>query len=71
MVDNRGPQLAGVVIAMVSLAVVTMSLRVYVRVWIRAWGLDDWFMLSAVVSLRDLDAIAGVQRLSTGPGLTD
>ena len=50
MVDNRGPQLTAVVSTMVSMAVVTMSLRAYVRLWIRGWGLDDWFMLSAVVS---------------------
>lgn len=49
--ENRGPQLAGVAITMLTLACVSMALRGYVRIRItKAFGIDDWFMVAATVS---------------------
>jgi hypothetical protein len=49
--ENRGPALLGINIAALSLAVVATVLRCYVRLrLVRAFGLDDWLMLCAMVT---------------------
>lgn len=51
-VENRGPELLYVCAVMVSLAFVSTVLRVYVRLGIvKAFGIDDWFMVAATVGL--------------------
>lgn len=48
--DNRGPQLLSVNIAFGIVAVITVLLRSYTRVFVvKAFGPDDWFMAVATV----------------------
>jgi hypothetical protein len=51
--DDWGPLLRGVVIAMLALCWVSTALRCYVRAGIvqKAFGLDDWMMILATVSI--------------------
>lgn len=50
-VQNRGPQLEGVVIALLATSWIFVSLRCYVRgILTKAFGVDDCFALLAVVS---------------------
>ena len=50
MAENRGPQLLGVNLLFLILAVIATTLRCYVRlVMVRAFGLDDWLMVAATV----------------------
>ncbi|KAK3991131.1 hypothetical protein QBC44DRAFT_58075 [Cladorrhinum sp. PSN332] len=61
--DNRGPALLGIDIAAVALASVATALRCYVRLrLVRAFGLDDWLMLGAMVTfaLYSASSIIGV-----------
>ncbi len=48
---DDAPQLAGSVIALAALAVITFALRVYTRIRSRSFGVDDWTMTIAMVSL--------------------
>jgi hypothetical protein len=48
---DHAPQLAGSVIALAILAYILFSLRVYTRLRNGAWGVDDWCMAAAMVSL--------------------
>ncbi|KAI8937961.1 hypothetical protein NX059_005643 [Plenodomus lindquistii] len=49
-IANRGPELLGVNIAFITTAVLACSLRIFVRIrMVRAWGLDDWLMVSAMM----------------------
>lgn len=51
-VPDRGVSLLAVNIAFLSVAVVAVALRCYTRIGVvRAFGLDDWVMLFAAVSL--------------------
>lgn len=50
--ENRGPELLVVTAVMVSMAFVSTVLRCFVRlVMVKAWGIDDWFMVAATVRL--------------------
>jgi hypothetical protein len=52
-VPNRGPRLQAVGIALVSTALLSTLLRVYTRMFIvKRFGLDDWCMIAALVSIR-------------------
>jgi len=42
--------LATVTLSLFPLDILTLVLRFYVRISRRAWGLDDWAMLIAIVS---------------------
>lgn len=62
-VDNLGPPLQGVAVALLTLALMSFSLRVYVRTRIiKAFGTDDWLMLGATVAfvLYSACVLAGV-----------
>ncbi|KAK2597811.1 hypothetical protein N8I77_012573 [Diaporthe amygdali] len=49
--ENRGPTLQGVAIALVTMAVISFSLRAYVRArMVKAFGVDDWFMSAATIT---------------------
>ncbi|KAI3398338.1 hypothetical protein diail_9430 [Diaporthe ilicicola] len=49
-IENRGPELRGVAIALVTMATVSFILRAYVRArMVKAFGVDDWFMLAATI----------------------
>lgn len=49
-IENRGPVLAAVAIFFVTMATVSFTLRAYVRArMVRAFGVDDWFMLLATI----------------------
>ena len=51
-IENRGPELLGVNITFVTLASIAVLLRGYVRLgMVKAFGIDDWFMVAAAVSL--------------------
>jgi hypothetical protein len=46
---DDAPKLAGSVIALTALALVTYALRLYCRVNRRLWAAEDWIMTAAVV----------------------
>lgn len=49
-IENRGPVLAAVAIFFVTMATTSFVLRAYVRAcMVRAFGVDDWFMLLATI----------------------
>jgi hypothetical protein len=48
---DHAPQLAASVISLATLAYIVFGLRVYTRTRIGAWGVDDWCMVAAIVSL--------------------
>lgn len=49
-IENRGPVLSAVAIFLVTMATVSFTLRAYVRArMVRAFGVDDWFMLLATI----------------------
>jgi hypothetical protein len=49
-IENRGPQLLGVDVFFIILALITTLLRCYVRIFmVKSWGKEDWFMLAATV----------------------
>jgi hypothetical protein len=48
---DNAPQLAASVIALATLAYIVFGLRVYTRTRNGAWGMDDWCMAAAIVSL--------------------
>lgn len=51
--DNRGPELLYVCAVMVGMAFISTVLRVYVRLGVvKAFGIDDWFMVAATVRPR-------------------
>lgn len=50
-IENRGPQLEAIAIALLVFALVSFSLRVHVRAcMVKAFGLDDWFMSAAAIT---------------------
>lgn len=50
-IENRGPGLAAVAIALVIAAVVSFCLRAFVRLrMVKSFGVDDWFMLLATIT---------------------
>ncbi len=52
MIENRGPELAAVVILFLIVTWLIVSLRCLVRVRIlKSFGRDDWFMVASLVSL--------------------
>lgn len=72
-VENRGPELLYVCAVMVSLAFVSTVLRVYVRLGIvKAFGIDDWFMVAATLThiMFATCAIGGIH-YGTGRHMTD
>lgn len=49
-IENRGPELFAVGIALVTTAAVSILLRCYVRIFlVRNFGFDDWSMIFAMV----------------------
>ncbi|KAL0264573.1 hypothetical protein SLS55_000523 [Diplodia seriata] len=49
--ENRGPELFAVTVVMVVMAFISTVLRCYVRLgMVKAWGIDDWFMLAATLT---------------------
>lgn len=49
-IPNRGPELRAVAITITIMATAATAMRCYVRVWmVKAFGIDDWFMLIALV----------------------
>lgn len=58
MVENRGPQLQAVCSTFVSLAFVSVLLRIYVRLrLVKAFGWDDWFMVLAMVRRANIQSM--------------
>ncbi|KAH6657221.1 hypothetical protein BKA67DRAFT_182988 [Truncatella angustata] len=50
-INDRGPQVYAVAVAFFALAAVSLLLRCYVRLRMtKAFGLDDWFMVAAMIS---------------------
>lgn len=47
---DHAPQLAGSVVALATIAVITFALRIYTRVRNASFGIDDWSMTVAMVS---------------------
>lgn len=51
-IENRGPELTAVCATFTTMAVIAVALRCYVRLRIiRNFGLDDWAMVGALVSV--------------------
>jgi len=52
MVEDRGPRLRNICAVFLAFAVFSTAIRCYVRARMVKWfGLDDWLMVAAVVSL--------------------
>ncbi|KAF4446994.1 hypothetical protein F53441_9420 [Fusarium austroafricanum] len=50
-VPNRGPELQAVCYTLVTSAIITVLLRIFVRVrMVKNFGIDDWFMISALIT---------------------
>lgn len=49
-VAGDGVALLDGAIVLLILSWITFSMRVGVRVWRKAWGMDDWFMFIGIVS---------------------
>ena len=47
---DHAPHLAASIITLAVLAYIVFGLRVYTRLRIGAWGMDDWCMAAAMVS---------------------
>jgi|SRR5690242_11928269 len=47
---DHAPQLAGSVVTLATIAVITFALRIYTRVRNGSFGIDDWSMTGAMVS---------------------
>ncbi|KAI1277432.1 hypothetical protein F5Y07DRAFT_362937 [Xylaria sp. FL0933] len=72
-IPNRGPELMTVCIIMLTLSVITFSLRTYTRLaLVKTWGLEDWCMSLAAISfvLFITSALTGVH-YGTGRHFTD
>lgn len=51
-IENRGPELTAVCATFVTTTVIAVALRCYVRLRIvRNFGIDDWVMVGALVSV--------------------
>lgn len=48
---GAAPSLAGSVIMLTTLALLTYGLRVYCRVTRKSWSVEDWIMTAALVGL--------------------
>lgn len=48
---DNAPHVAGSVIVIMILGFTMYALRVYTRLKVAAWGIDDWFMTAAIVIL--------------------
>lgn len=63
-IANRGPELYIVNIVFVTAAILSFSLRIFVRIhMVRAWGRDDWLMVVAMVrdiSIRPRAAVINI-----------
>ena len=67
-IENRGPQVLGVDSAALILAFIATVLRVYVRLrLVKAFGLDDWLMLAAMVTFSVYSA-ASITGVTYGTG---
>lgn len=50
-IENRGPELQVILSILLVIAVVVVALRCYIRIWlVKSFGIDDWFMVVALVS---------------------
>jgi hypothetical protein len=51
-IENRGPQLIGVIILFLALSWIAVPLRMWVRIKIiKSFALDDWLTLVTLVSI--------------------
>lgn len=49
--EDRGPQLRGVAIGLLTFAVLSFAQRAFVRTcMVKAFGIDDWLMLGAMIA---------------------
>ena len=49
-IEDRGPELLGVNMSFLATALISISLRCYVRAFmVKAFGTDDWLMVIAAV----------------------
>ena len=59
---NRGPFFLAIVATLVSIALLIFLLRVYTRIkLLRFFGIDDWLMLVAVVSMEEIAQYQGMK----------
>ena len=50
--QNHGPQVAGVIIALLTLSIAAVSVRCYVRNFItKSFGYDDWLIVATLVRI--------------------
>ena len=47
---DRGPALLAMWWTELSICIVMVAMRVYSRIKLRSWGIDDWLMLTALAS---------------------
>lgn len=55
--EDRGPEIAAVAILFLTLTLISVGLRCYVRtVLIKSFGLDDWFAVASLVGFHSKTA---------------
>lgn len=54
---GAAPSLAGSVIMLTTLALLTYGLRIYCRVTRKSWSVEDWIMTAALVRSEAIEAL--------------
>lgn len=54
---GAAPSLAGSVIMLTTLALLTYGLRIYCRVTRKSWSVEDWIMTAALVRPEAIEAL--------------
>lgn len=49
--EDNAPKVAATIIILLTISLIVFPLRVYTRLKHNAWGIDDWSMSIAVVSV--------------------
>lgn len=62
---DAAPSLAGSVIMLTTLALLTYGLRVYCRLTRKSWGVEDWIMTGALVGRRTSPGLPGLTLLGS------
>jgi hypothetical protein len=52
--EDHAPNVAATIIILSSISMIVFPLRVYTRIKYHSWGYDDWAMVSAVASYKEI-----------------
>lgn len=66
-IPNRGPELQAVCYTLLVSSVIAVALRIYVRTrMVKNFGLDDWTMCAALVSLSSINTHKHLLTMTSG-----